>query len=121
MNGFTRILVSMLLLLVTSAAKAQRPSNTIDVSMMFTELRTNAPVGGCGCFWMAGGTGELSLPLWKSFSAVMEAGGQHTDQIPSFNTGLSLITGMGGLRMRLPNHTRLQPFGQGALRRSAWV
>jgi outer membrane immunogenic protein len=112
MNGRTRILVNVLLLSVASAAIAQRPSNTIDASVAFSEVRANAPVGGCGCFWMAGGTGELSFPLWRDFSAVMEAGGQHTNQIPSFNTGLSLATGMGGLRMRAPNHTKFQPFGQ---------
>jgi outer membrane immunogenic protein len=112
MNGHTAILLNLFLLSVTSSAMAQKPSNTIDVSVAFSEMRANAPVGGCGCFWMAGGTGDISFPLWKNFSAVMEAGGQHTDRIPGFNTGLSLFTGMGGLRMRLPNHTRMQPFGQ---------
>ena len=95
-----------------SLAIAQRPSNTIDVSATFSELHSNAPVGGCGCFWMAGGTGDLSLPLWRNFSAVMQAGGQTTGHIPNFNVGLSLVSGMGGLRMRFPNHSKFQPFGQ---------
>ncbi len=93
-------------------AHAQRPANAVDASVMYSELRTNAPVGGCGCFWMNGGTGELSFPLWQNFSAVMEAGGQHTNDVPNFNTSLSIISGMGGLRLRIPNHTPLQPFGQ---------
>jgi outer membrane immunogenic protein len=112
MNRRTQIFVTMLLS-VASAAMAQKPSNTLDLSVTFSELRANAPVGGCGCFWMAGGTGELSFPLWRNFSAVIAAGGQHTNQIPNFNTGLSLTTAMGGLRMRVPNHTKFQPFGQG--------
>jgi outer membrane immunogenic protein len=79
----------------------------------FSELHTNAPVGGCGCFWMPGGTGELAIPVWRNFSAVAEAGGQHTTgNIPGFNVGLGLISGMGGLRLRVPNHTKFQPFGQ---------
>jgi hypothetical protein len=113
MNGRTRIFVNLLLLSVASAAMAQKPSNTIDLSVTFSEMHANAPVGGCGCFWMAGGMGEFSFPLWRNFSAVIAAGGQHTDHIPNFNTGLSLTTAMGGLRMRVPNHTRFQPFGQG--------
>jgi opacity protein-like surface antigen len=112
MNRRTQIFVTVSLF-VASAAMAQKPSNTMDLSVTFSELRANAPVGGCGCFWMAGGTGELSFPLWRNFSAVVAAGGQHTDQIPNFNTGLSLTTAMGGLRMRVPNHTKFQPFGQG--------
>jgi outer membrane immunogenic protein len=113
MNRRTRVFGNILLLSVASAAMAQKPSNTMDLSVSFSEVRANAPVGGCGCFWMAGGTGELSFPLWRNFSAVIAAGGQHTDHIPNFNTGLSLTTAMGGLRMRVPNHTKFQPFGQG--------
>lgn len=112
MNRRHETFVSALLLSLTSIAPAQKPANRIDASVMFSELHANAPVGGCGCFWMAGGTGELSIPIWRTFSAVAEAGGQHTDHIPGFNVGLSLVTGMGGLRMRVPTHTLLQPFGQ---------
>jgi outer membrane immunogenic protein len=91
---------------------AQRPANTLDATAMFSEVHANAPVGGCGCFWLAGGTGELAVPVWRNFSAVAEIGGQHTDHIPGSNVGLGLMSGMGGLRMRIPNHTKFQPFGQ---------
>jgi outer membrane immunogenic protein len=107
-----RIFVNVLLLSLALAAVAQKPTNTMDVSAIFTELRTNAPVGGCDCFWMVGGTGDFSFPVWRNFSAVIEAGGQHTGNIPGFNVGLSLTSAMGGLRMRVPNHTKFQPFGQ---------
>jgi outer membrane immunogenic protein len=113
MNGYIRIFVNVLLLSLASLAAAQRPENTLDVTVTFSELHANAPVGGCGCFWMPGGTGELAIPVWRSFSAVAEAGGQHTTgNIPGFNVGLGLISGMGGLRLRVPNHTKFQPFGQ---------
>ena len=102
-----------MLSLLSLTGLAQRPANTIDAYATFSEMRANAPVGGCGCFWMSGGTGGFSVPVWRNFSAVVEAGGNHTDHIPRFNTGLSLFYGMGGVRMRVPNHTRFQPFGQG--------
>jgi outer membrane immunogenic protein len=113
MNRRMRIFVNTLLLSLTTAAVAQqKPSNTIDTSIAFSELRANAPVGGCGCFWMAGGTGEISYPVWRNFSAVAEVAGHTTGHIPDFNTGLSLLSGMGGVRLRAPNHTRFQPFAQ---------
>jgi outer membrane immunogenic protein len=112
MNRCMRIFVNVILLSLTSAATAQKPSNTIDVSITFSELRANAPVGNCGCFWMAGGTGELSYPVWRNFSALIEVAGHHTDHIPGSNTSLSLLSGVGGLHMRALNHTRFQPFAQ---------
>jgi opacity protein-like surface antigen len=113
MNKLTYVFVCALLWLLPLTGLAQRPANTIDAYATFSEMRANAPVGGCGCFWMSGGTGGFSVPVWRNFSAVVEAGGNHTDHIPRFNTGLSLFYGMGGVRMRVPNHTRFQPFGQG--------
>jgi hypothetical protein len=111
MNKLTRFLVSALLAL-PSAAGAQRPVNSLDAYVTYSDMHANAPVGGCGCFWMNGGTGGLSVPVWRNFSAVVEAGGNHTGHIPGFNVGLSLFYGMGGIRWRLANHTRFQPFGQ---------
>ena len=112
MNKLTRIFVYALLPLLPPAALAQKPKNTLDVTVMFTELRANAPVGGCGCFWMSGGTGEIAIPIWRNFSAVAQVNGQRTGNIPNFNVGLSLLNGLGGLRMRVPTHTLLQPYGQ---------
>jgi outer membrane immunogenic protein len=112
MGRSVRIFVFVLMSSLTSAILAQRPANAVDGYAVFSEMYANAPVGGCGCFWMAGGIGGVSVPIWRNFSAVVEAGGHTTGHIPSFNTGLSLFYGMGGIRMRLPNHTRFQPFGQ---------
>ena len=112
MNKLTRVFVCASLLLLSLKGLAQRASDTIDAYATFSEMRANAPVGGCGCFWMSGGVGGLSVPVWGNFSAVVEAGGNITDHIPGFNTGLSLFYGMGGLRLRVANHTRFQPFGQ---------
>ena len=113
MNKLIRIVVCTLLSSLSAAALAQRPANKMDTYFTLSEMRANAPVGGCGCFWLNGGLGGFSVPVWRNFSAVVEAGGHTTGHIPNFNTGLSLFYGMGGLRMRVANHTRLQPFGQG--------
>src|SRR5579871_977711 len=68
MNRRMRIFVNVLLLSLASAAMAQqKPANTLDVSATFSELRANAPVGGCGCFWMSGGTGEISYSYLKTY------------------------------------------------------
>jgi hypothetical protein len=112
MNKLTQVLVYALLPSLSLTALAQRSSNTVDAYATFSEMHANAPVGGCGCFWINGGLGGFSVPVWRNFSAVVESGGHTTDHIPGFNTGLSLFYGMGGVRMRVPNHTRFQPFGQ---------
>jgi len=109
MNKLTKITISMLLSSL-SIAMAQNPKNTFDVSVMYTTLHANAPVGGCGCFWMNGGTADISAPIWRNVSAAAEVNGETTGQIPGFNVGLSLLTGLGGLRVRIPTHTRLQPY-----------
>jgi len=112
MHKLTRNLVSTLLALLAVTALAQQPPNTIDAYVTYSEMYANAPVGGCGCFWMSGGVGGLSIPVWRNFSAVVETGGNATDHIPGFNAGLSLFYGLGGVRWRVANHTRFQPFGQ---------
>jgi len=112
MHKFTRLSVYALLSSLFMALSAQRPAPAVDGYAVFSEMRANAPVGGCGCFWMYGAHGGFSLPVWRDFSVVAEAGGHHTSQIPNDNVGLSLFYGMGGIRLRVANHTRLQPFGQ---------
>jgi opacity protein-like surface antigen len=111
-----QIVVTILLAALSSTAIAQpareKPANTFDVSATFSELRANAPVNSCSCFWMAGGTGEISYPVWRNFSAVAEVAGHTTGNIPGFNAGLSLLSGMGGIRLRVPTHTRFQPYVQ---------
>jgi opacity protein-like surface antigen len=110
---FVVTLLASLFVGATRVVHAQRPQNSFDASVMYTELHANAPVGGCGCFWMEGGSGEIAIPLWRNFSGVMQVNGETTGNIPTFNVGLSLLTGLGGLRMRIPNHTRFQPYGEG--------
>ena len=74
MNKLTRIFVYALLSSLSLAAAAQKPSNALDAYAVYSEMRANAPVGGCGCFWMSGGHGGISLPVWHNFSGVVEVG-----------------------------------------------
>jgi hypothetical protein len=67
MGRYIRIFVFVMLSSLTLATSAQRPTNTIDAYAVFSEMYANAPVGGCGCFWMAGGYGGISVPVWRNF------------------------------------------------------
>ncbi len=91
------------------------PEKTLaEVSFTYSALQTNAPVGGCGCFWMRGGSAELAVPVWRFVSGVVELSGEHTNHVSQAGPlGLSLLSGMGGLRVSRPMHTRFTPFGQG--------
>ena len=77
MGRYIRIFIFVLLSSLTLATSAQRPANSIDGYAVFSEMYANAPVGGCGCFWIPGGHGGVSVPIWRNFSAVVEAGGPH--------------------------------------------
>ncbi len=111
MSKLARI-VFCVLLLPTAAVAQQKPENTIEADVMFSALHANAPAGGCGCFWMAGGIGELAIPIWRNFAFVGEGSGQHVDKISGTNVSLGLINGLGGLRMRIPTRTLFQPYAQ---------
>ena len=62
MSKLSRIFFCVLLLPITARAQ-QAPKNTLDVDVLFSTLHANAPVGGCGCFWMSGGIGEVAIPV----------------------------------------------------------
>jgi hypothetical protein len=112
MSKLAPIIFCVLLSSAMVATAQQTPKNTIEVDVMFSALHANAPVGGCGCFWMAGGIGELAVPVWRNFSLVAEGSGQHADRLPGTNVGLGLINGLGGVRLRIPTRTLFQPYTQ---------
>lgn len=123
MNKFKGIVFSMLMAGLSTTALVQTPpasndngqmARLVDLSVMYSTLHANAPVGTCNCFWMNGGALEVAIPVWRNLSVVGEAGGQTASQMgpTAKDVSLSLFSGMGGLRLRLPNHTRIQPYGQ---------
>ncbi len=66
MNKLTYVFVCALLS-HSSAVHAQRPANAIEGYATYSEMYANAPVGGCGCFWIGGGTGGFAIPWWGTF------------------------------------------------------
>jgi len=117
--NFTRIVLfatSALLLTAAQAAFAATEPGLVDVTVMYSAQRANAPAGSSTAFWMNGTTGELAIPIpipkLRSLSFVAEAARQHTGMVPSSPYSLSLFSGMGGLRWRFSNHALIQPYGQ---------
>jgi hypothetical protein len=122
----TKILTTLMLLsaLLTVHGAAQistgpvsrQPERATELSYTYSTLRTNAPVGGCGCFWNSGGSVELAVPLWRHFSSVTEFSGEHAGSIPgNSGTALSLISALAGVRMTRPVNKKLFPFAQGLI------
>jgi hypothetical protein len=109
MHKLTQVFVFAPLASLSTAALAQRPAPAVDGYAVFSEMRANAPVGSCNCFWMYGAHGGFSLPMWRDFSVVIEAAGHHNSQIPNFNTGLSIFYDMGGLRCAWPTTPASSP------------
>ncbi|MCL2659179.1 MAG: hypothetical protein FWD64_01490 [Acidobacteriaceae bacterium] len=115
--NYTRIILSAALAFLPVAIEAQAaPAATgpgpVDVAVMYSAQRANAPAGSSSAFWMNGATGELSIPVWHNLSFVTAIAKQHTDRVPASQYSLSQFSGMGGLRLRLPNHTLFQPYAQ---------
>jgi opacity protein-like surface antigen len=114
-------LLTLAMLTAVSAALAAPgfaqagPGKTLaEVSLTYSALRTNASVGDCGCFWANGGTMEVAVPMWRYVAAVGEFSGETANSIPgNTGAGLSLISGMGGLRLSRSMHSRFKPFVQG--------
>jgi outer membrane immunogenic protein len=90
------------------------PEHFIELSFNYSTLRTNAPVGECGCFWTNGGSVELAVPLWRYVSSVAEFSGGHSGSIPgNSGVGLNLISALGGVRVARPLNRRFIPYAQG--------
>jgi hypothetical protein len=100
--------------LVGGAENAPVAKPMADLSITWSELRSNVPVGNCGCFWMNGGSAEFAVPAWRNFSGVIEVSGQRANHLPGVpGVGLSLASAMGGVRYTHPFHLRYEPFAQG--------
>jgi hypothetical protein len=95
----TKILTTLMLLpaLLTVHGAAQistgpvsmQPERATELSYTYSTLRTNAPVGGCGCFWNSGGSVELAVPLWRHFSSVTEFSGDRENRVTPTNKTLA--------------------------------
>jgi outer membrane immunogenic protein len=93
---------------------AQPASSGPELSLQYTYLRSNAPVGGCGCFSPQGGSASLAIPLHGdhvSLAADVTIG--HAGTISSRGYDLTLGTYTAGVRYR-PGFSlgALSPFAQ---------
>jgi outer membrane immunogenic protein len=95
------------------AAKPSTEKPAAEISITYSALHGNVPPGNCGCFWMRGGSGELTLPVWRPVSGVAEISGERLQKFPGLPTiGLTLVSYMAGPRYTHPLPHRLSPFAQ---------
>ena len=84
----TLLAVTALLALSARAQIAQVAAPApLEVTLAYGADRTDGVVGGCGCFWMAGGKAEANANLGRGLSAVAELAGSHVSNINSAHEG----------------------------------
>jgi outer membrane immunogenic protein len=98
------------LLLNPSGALAQA-SDHLELGASYIGVRTNAPPGGCGCFFMNGGAGWIAYKLGAGVAVVGELGSSYASNIDATTASLTLTSFMGGPRYSW-RHGKLAPFGQ---------
>jgi outer membrane immunogenic protein len=97
----------------TPGASNPRLRPPVELTVTYSAVRTNAPVGDCGCFWLHGGTAEVAVPLSTHIALVGEVSGEKASEVPGYDgIGLNLISGMGGVRVSRQMHSHFIPFIQ---------
>jgi hypothetical protein len=88
-----------------------------EVAIGFSMVRSNAPVGGCTCFYTRGGSATFAWPLARtSFSIVGDITATHTSAITSNNYGLMLASFTAGARYTPRLRSSIfRPYGQATL------
>jgi hypothetical protein len=87
-------------------------TSPFEVSVGYNAIRANAPVGGCGCFYMQGGRAEVGFPVFRWVSGVAEVGGGYADHINSFGDGVARMTYLFGPRVTHKARHRTTVFAQ---------
>jgi outer membrane protein OmpA-like peptidoglycan-associated protein len=82
-----------------------------DVSVGYSNIRANAPPGGCQCFNMNGGYVGFGMHLTDWLGIAGEVTGGHSSNISVLGQGLTLITFTAGPRVSF-QWGRLYPFGE---------
>lgn len=92
--------------------KAAAFAAPIEVSVNYSDLRTNESPGQCGCFSINGGSTEVAFHTYRWFSAVADMTGERTGSVNGGSQGLSLISYTAGPRFTYPIHHLYAPFTQ---------
>ncbi|WP_213805906.1 acyloxyacyl hydrolase [Granulicella sp. dw_53] len=93
--------------LTQSTAQVQKPLPTspapvVEVGLIYVAERTKLTYGDN--FWLQGGSGELSFPIYKSISLAMNVTGAHKGNISSANSGFSKVSFVAGPRYTFDLH-----------------
>jgi opacity protein-like surface antigen len=116
MNKISVLIMALLVTALPALAQTASPNpdgpTPLELTLAYSEVHTNAPPGGCGCFWMEGGKLEANAHLYRSWSVVAEVAGQHADNISASDPQLSLISYLFGPRYTYHSTHRLAPFAQ---------
>ena len=111
------LLITIAAASVTSGAQstaAHPVGSGPELSLQYTYLRSNAPVGQCGCFSPQGGSASFAAPLRDShFFLAGDVTVVHAGKIAAHDYDLTLTTFTAGVRYK-PGFAMgpLAPFGQ---------
>ncbi len=109
-RSYTLVLACALGLLPQAAAWAQRSPA---VALTYQATRSNAGPGQCGCFFLQGGSAQVSVPVVGPLSIAGEiAGGTKSKAYLGYD--VSLITYTVGPQLRL-TRGRFEPFAEALL------
>ena len=119
LSAYLTIAGAVLLLVALSArahAQSKPPTpghgSRFEVSVGYNAIRANAPVGGCGCFYMQGGRADIAFPIFKAISGAAEIGGAYAQHIDSFGDDVARITYLFGPRVTHRTGHRTSVFAQ---------
>jgi outer membrane immunogenic protein len=84
----------------------------IDVGVDYNYVRSNGPVGGCGCFGLNGGNAWASFNFSRSLGLVGEVASQTASNISSTGADLTLTSFLAGPRYTWTRPYRFAPFAQ---------
>lgn len=97
--------------MVPRLALGQRGSG-VEVGVDYNYVRSNVPVGGCGCFGLNGGSGWVAFKFSRSLGLVGEIASQTASNISSSGADLTLTSYLAGPRYAWLHAGRFAPFAQ---------
>lgn len=117
------VLVSTLAIVFVGPAMGQStPANpygleigqtpAVQIAAQYDITHANAPPGGCGCFWMQGGGGQLEFALGTKLSLVADLHATKASSINGTDENISVFNDVFGARYSRRHYGRLTLYGQ---------
>jgi outer membrane immunogenic protein len=104
--GFTAVTAS------PGLAQSAYSGHSLDVGLDYNYVRSNLPVGGCGCFALNGGSAWMAFNVSRSLGIVGEIASQDGSNISGSGADLTLTSFLAGPRYRRKVAGRFGPFVQ---------